>query len=544
MFMRKLTVAIVVIGLLAGSALVTAQDETRQTVMVPMSDGTQLATEIYLPEGTGPFPVLLIRTPYSRLGIGDMGANLAENGMVVISQDVRGRYDSEGEYRAFLDERADGQAMLDWIVDQPWSNGIIATYGGSALGIAQYMLAPGANDALRCQWIEVATPNVFDAAFQHGVFRHELAELWLQSIGEDQLIAQFKDHPTPEAWWGEGSILDDFADVDVVAFHVGGWYDIFAPSTIAGFQGYQQQGQTAGQQHLIMGPWTHSLYADEIGELTIPGAKYDVFSEGLLLWLDACLLDGAFGVGDMTDLAEMPPVTYFTIGAVDEEGAPGNEWHTADTWPPAGGAEVPLYLHPNNYLSIDVPVANGGGDAFVYDPADPTPTICGANLTIPAGICDQRAVERREDVVVYSTVPLDEPLEITGDLRAEIWITTDVPDTDIAVRVTDVYPDGRSMLVVDSIMRARYRNSPDFTTEELLELGEPALLSFDLGPTSIILNAGHRLRVVISSANAPRFAPNPNTGALFLAEGETGQVAHTTILHDEAFPSAIILPVR
>jgi hypothetical protein len=146
-------------------------------------------------------------------------------------------------------------------------------------------------------------------------------------------------------------------------------------------------------------------------------------------------------------------------------------------------------------------------------------------------------------VVVYSSPLLDEPVEVTGDLRAKIWIETDVPDTDVVVRLTDVYPDGRSMLVADGIVRARYHNSPDFASEQLLEPGVPVLLTVDLGPTSIIFNAGHRIRISVTSSNAPRFAPNPNTGAMYLGAGETGRIAHTTILHDAAHPSMVILPV-
>jgi putative CocE/NonD family hydrolase len=180
---------------------------------------------------------------------------------------------------------------------------------------------------------------------------------------------------------------------------------------------------------------------------------------------------------------------------------------------------------------------------FIYDPTDPTPTLGGANLNIASGAYDQRDVEARDDVLVYTTEVLDAPLEVTGDLLAQIWISSDAPDTDIVVRLTDVYPDGRSMLVADSVLRARFHNSPDFSAETFLQAGVPVLLNIDLGPTSYIFNAGHRIRISVTSSNAPRFAPNPNTGAPFLEDGDTGQIAHNTILHDADHLSALVLPI-
>jgi putative CocE/NonD family hydrolase len=231
------------------------------------------------------------------------------------------------------------------------------------------------------------------------------------------------------------------------------------------------------------------------------------------------------------------------MGAAGEEGAPGNVWRTSGTWPPEGGVDTFLYLNAGGVLGLDPPADEAGGDAFAYDPGHPTPTLGGANLSLVAGMVDQREVEARDDVLVYTTPSLEHPLEATGDLAARVWITTDVPDTDIAVRLTDVYPDGRSMLVSDGILRARYHNCPEFRCEDLLEPGEPVQLSIDLGPHSYVFNAGHSIRVSVTSSNVPRFAPNPNTGAAFLEEGEAGRVAHTVVLHDADHPSALILPV-
>jgi uncharacterized protein len=515
-----------------------SQEETQQTVMLPMPDGVRLATEVCIPQGQGPWPALLIRSPYGR-GSCEEHSDLTEIGIAAVTQDVRGRFDSEGEDVGFFADREDGQVTLEWIAAQSWSNGRVATFGGSADGIVQYLMAPGAPDALRCQHIGVATPDLYShAVFQGGVYRYELTETWLLETESPHLIEPFRAHHLNNSYWDPVQIIDDYADVHVPAVHEGGWYDIFARGTVDAFLGYQNQGGegAAGQQHLIMGPWPHAAYTTEVGELIFPDADrqdYDFWT-----WLSDCLLDES---GDMSIVAAWPTVHYYTMGAVGEDDAPGNEWRDADTWPPDGVFEVPVYLHPDNSLDIELPGSDGGGDTFTYDPSDPSPTVGGANLFMEDGARDQRSVEARDDVVVYSSPILDEPIEVTGDLRAEIWITTDVPDTDIVVRLTDVYPDGRSILVADSIIRARFHSCPDFACEAFLEPGVPYLLTLDLGPTSIIFNAGHRVRVSITSSNWPRFSVNPNTGEMYLREGESGQIAHTKILHDADHPSAIIL---
>jgi hypothetical protein len=513
-----------------------------EDLLVPVDDGVRLATTIYLPEGEGPWPVLLMRTPYGRDNERGWGRSAPEQGIAVVVQDVRGRFDSEGEDLSFFADRVDGQATLSWIEAQPWSNGRVMTFGGSALGITQYMLAPGAPDALRCQWIQVATPDLYDGAiYQGGVYRESLVTGWLEGNRSSHRIEPLREHYLNTDYW-DGVQIEDYSLVHVPAFHVAGWYDIFARNTIEAFLGYQDEGGEGarGNQHLIMGPWTHNVNAAEVGELTVPNATLASSDRLLELLARACLFEEPPA---MAELEALPPVHYFTLGAVGEPGAPGNEWRTAETWPPSGGIETRLYLQPGNALSLDAPAADAGGDTFVYDPLDPSPTVGGANLNLPAGAFDQREVEAREDVVVYTTPPLEAPLEATGDLRAEIWISTDVPDTDLVVRLTDVYPDGRSMLVSDSIFRARYRNCPDFTCEEFLEPGEPVKLTVDLGPHSYAFNAGHRIRISVTSSNAPRFAPNPNTGEAYLAEGDAGRIAHTSILHGPEHPSALVLPV-
>jgi predicted acyl esterase len=532
-------VMIVVLGAVGTADIHARQGASKQTEMVPMPDGVRLATDIYFPEGDGPWPVVLIRTPYDRTSDTQNVDDLAANGIVTVVQDMRGRFESEGEDGGFYTDKEDGQATLDWIDAQPWSNGTILTFGGSALGIVQYLMAPGAPESLRCQWINVGTPDLYTSVvYQDGAYRYELAELWAIGQGSEYLIDRWKSHYLNDSFWDPVQITDDFDQVHVSAVHMGGWYDIFARGIIEGFLGYQNLGGegAAGEQFLVMGAWAHNMNPLEVGELAYPNSVTQPYDDLIMQWLTACL------AGEENPAQDLPSVAYFTMGAVGEEDAPGNEWHTAATWPPENTHDVPIYLHANNALSLDPPTDNESGDTYTYDPENPVETLGGANLTAVAGAYDQTSIEQRDDVIVYSSDVLPTPLEITGNVHADIWFSTDVPDTDIVVRLTDVYPDGRSMLIMDGIARARFRNSPDFSSEEMLEPNTPTLITVDLGPTSIIVNAGHRIRISVTSSNAPRFAPNPNTGEMFL--GETTQIAHTTILHDAAHPSTIVLPVR
>lgn len=539
LFVRKWTLVFLLVFALMASA-VQAQDGGTRVLeeMVAMPDGVRLATTVVLPEGDGPWPVILIRTPYDRMAEDLPAEELASFGIGLVTQDMRGFFDSEGTPTGFRADRADGQATLDWIAAQEWSNGRVATFGGSALGIAQYLMAPGAADALVCQFVVVATPDIYrEAAFLGGAYRYSLIEGWMEDNNSADMVTEFRDHYLDDDYW-DAVRISDYSAVQVPAIHISGWYDIFSRGTIAAFQGYQLEGGegAVGHQYLIMGPWTHDLDT-QVGELAYPTADELPLEAWFLRALSGCLLR------DNPDLG-LPPVHYYTMGAVGEEDAPGNEWRTASTWPPPGITEVPVYLHPNNFLSVDEPPEDGGGDNFVYDPNDPTPTLGGANLNIGAGAYDQRPVERRDDVVVYSTPPLPEAVTVTGQVRAQIWIETDVPDTDIVVRLTDVYPDGRSMLVLDGIARARFHDSLDQSRESFLTPGEPVMLTIDLGPTSIVFNKGHRIRISVTSSNAPRFGPNPNTGAMFMEDSATFQIANTTILHSAAYPSALILPVE
>ncbi|HID25652.1 MAG TPA: CocE/NonD family hydrolase [Thermoplasmata archaeon] len=235
---------------------------------------------------------------------------------------------------------------------------------------------------------------------------------------------------------------------------------------------------------------------------------------------------------------EWPAVTYYVMGDVDDSSAPGNEWRHADVWPiPA--EETSFYFHENGTLNMDYP---GDYDpiTYTYDPTNPVPTIGGQNLMLPSGPFDQRLVENREDVVLFTTPPLTEPVEATGPVKAKLFVSSDCVDTDFTVKLTDVYPDGRSILITDGILRMRNRDGRDHW--ELMKPGEIYEIEVDLWSTSYIWNTGHRIRVAVSSSNYPRFLANPNT-ADAIYKNTTYKIAHNTLYFDNTHPSCIILPI-
>jgi putative CocE/NonD family hydrolase len=297
--------------------------------------------------------------------------------------------------------------------------------------------------------------------------------------------------------------------------------------------------QAAGwpSQHLIVGPWSHNtLGQDTTGQFTFPNAAMDI-NANMEEWFSHYLFDTSNGVPNW------PAIQYYVMGDVAAAGAPGNEWRTASAWPPGTATDQTLYLHDDGTLNDTAPGAGEAYESYAYDPTNPVPTVGGNNMIEPLGDgpYDQTGIEGRSDVLTYTTEVLSSALEVTGTIRASIWIQADVSDTDVSVRVTDVYPDGRSVLITEGITRARFRNG-SFASETLMTPNTPYQIHVELWPTSIVFNAGHRIRIAVTSSNSPRFAPNPNTGAAFQLNDTTTQVANIHILHDAAQPSAVVFP--
>lgn len=522
------------------SAWLLAQNSlpTPQTLMVPMRDGVHLATDLYLPAGTPPFPVVLMRTPYNKANAGGAGPNTSKLGYAVVIQDTRGRFASEGENLPFHMEDKDGFDTVAWILKQGWCNGKVGTYGGSALGIAQLQLAGTGIEGLVCQHITVGAPSLFhDVVYTGGAFRKSLVEDWLKaSKFSPRALELWSGHDGYDRYWMERDATKRYAKANVPALHIGGYYDIFAQATIDAYLGLQTRGAPGarGTQKLLMGPWTHAVLTEKVGDLVFPNAK-----EPPNKVHDAARWWERYLKGVMNGVDSLPAVTYYVMGDVSDPQAPGNVWRTSDRWPPVPTDSVRWYLQDDQTLTPSRPHGSGS-ITYLYDPKQPVPTVGGYQLTIPAGPKDQRSIEDRPDVIVFSSAPLSEPIEVTGQVNAKLYIASDAPDTDFVVRLCDVYPDGRSFNVCEGVIRARYRH--DFAHEDFLKPGRIYPLEVALWSTSVVFNRGHRLRLHITSSSSPGYDPNPNTGEPLRMSDRT-VIAQNTVYVSRRCPSYLELPV-
>ncbi len=539
-WLNAATGALCIWTVLAQAAESVAPAATTQAVR--MRDGIELSTDVYLPDAPPPFPVVLLRSPYSKAMGGEIGRGGARHGYAIVIQDTRGRFASKGENLPFhADGWSDGWDGFDtvkWIAQQPWCNGRIGTYGGSALGITQYQLAGSGTDRVACQHVTVAAPDLYEGGiYRGGVFRKAMIEDWLRvSQFSPKALEIWTAHPNYDAYWQARDLNRRLKYVRWPILHIGGYFDIFAQGTIDALLGCQERGGAGarGRQKLLLGPWTHGVLTDKAGELTFPDAKRPPNQvQDEFRWFD-CHLKGQDNGVD-----ELPPVTYYVMGDVTDANAPGNAWRTANAWPPVPTRPTRYYLHEDRTLSASAP-AGTGALAYVYDPTNPAPTIGGYELTLPAGPRDQRALEQRPDVLVFSTGPLTAPLEVTGRVRARLFASSDAPDTDFLVKLCDVYPDGRSFNICEGILRARHRTS--LARERLLRPGKVYAFDVDLWSTSIVFNRGHRLRVLVTSSSAPAYDPNPNTGAPF-RQGSATRPARNTLHLSKSHPSHLLLPV-
>ncbi len=484
------------------------------TVDLVMSDGVKLATDLYTVT-SDPRPLVLIRTPHGRASFAAEAWTLAEAvGVNVVVQDSRGQGASQGMEEGFRGALADGQETVEWIEVLGWSDGTVVGWGTGAEAITQALMAPGAPDVYRCQHIVSGTADLADGLVWSGGVRRVELDAWLDSQGASEVAEGWAAHPdVDDPWWDLVRVdADEAAAVETVGVHVTGWYDIFAPGTIDGFVALQEGGGygARGRQHLVIGPWA---FDGSTGELSYPEVGIDNPGPPLdQAWLTDCVYGEETGALDA-----LPAVQVFVMGAADEEGAPGSAWQAFDAWPPPA-APTHLYLRADGRLELDPPEGDEAPETYAHDPEAPTPAVGGSHLTLPSGALDQGPVEALEGVVVYTSAMLDEAAEIIGPLSARLWVHAAATETDVAVRVSDVYPDGRSMLLVSGIRRFK-------------GTGKPQQVDIDLGVTGVVVNAGHRLRLSVSGALA---------GAFDLA----AEPFSALVVHSEAQPSHLTLPVR
>ena len=519
---------------------------SKRTEYVLMRDGvTHLGTDIWLPSRIPgmSWDTLLQRTPYGR---GTPSRMFIEADYAVVINSTRGREDSEGEDGVFDDdgwlEHQDGYDTVEWIAEQPWSTGKICTFGGSAPGITQYLVAGAAPPHLVCCVAEIATANFYHHMnYPGGEFRKHMVETWLDGQGSTHKLDEIWAHPNEDEYWDERNLMNRLDHVVVPILHIGGWYDIFSQGTLDFFHHLQNEGGVGARfnQKLVIGPWIHGWYASPWqGELQYPwNSIFSDYSELVMRWYAFWLR------GEDNGVMDEPPARYYVMGPGMPEAAaaPGNVWRLAPDWPPPA-TERAYYLHPGGLLSTAPPPAGGAFAEIVSDPADPVPTRGGSNLydDIGQGPMDQRPVDERADVLTWETPTLTAPLEISGPVRLELWASSDRTDTDWVVKLEDVYPDGRAMLVTDLVLMGRHRVS--FRQEDLLTPGEVYHFTVNLWDTSITLPAGHKLRVAVASSNWPRFRMNPQTGEPFHEETHQ-EVATNRVYQDVDHPTRLVVSV-
>lgn len=509
--------------------------------MVPMRDGTPLATDVYVPRWPrGAYPVILVRTPDGKHEVTRLMARyVCRRGFALVVQDVRGRHASPGgPTMVFLHdgwgEDRDGVDTIRWIARQPWCDGRVAMWGASAIGFLALLAAPDAPPALCAEHVTMVFSDMYlQAAYQGGALRQELVEGWLRRHGYAEInLRTLLDHHRYDDFWAQMAPVRQAHRVNTPIVFLAGWHDAFLQGTLDMFEAVESQGgpRARGRCRLIVGPWSH----DDVRRLADPrnAARYPP-SGDVVRWFEDHLR------GECGGTARDRAVHYYVSGDSCDRNLPAHRWRSAEHWPPRA-TETPYYLLADESLATE-PSREPGSRTYRFDPKNPAPTLGGRNLNLPSGPCDQRPVESRSDVLLFTGPPLEKPLEVTGRILAELFISSDCPDTDFTVKLTDVCPDGRSLLVADGILRARFRES--FAEEKFLEPGRVYRIPVDLWSASYVFGSGHRLRVAVSSSNAPRFEPNPNNGEPHLGGSNPPRTATNTVYCSEQYPSRIVLPI-
>ncbi|MDR3639137.1 MAG: CocE/NonD family hydrolase [Isosphaeraceae bacterium] len=522
---------------------------TETHAMVPMRDGVRLSMFVYTPPGAGPWPVIFEQRYADIRGAGtrQAAARLAARGYVVAMENFRGAQQSEGTwvgYRALgWGEKRDGYDSVEWLARQAWSTGKVGTLGSSQAGFAQNFLAVARPPHLVCQYMIDTGLSLFHEGYRIGGATRPERFKTMDAVCRDpadnrRLLEEWFAHATYDDYWAEEDCTRHFEKMDVPCFTVGSWFDFMCVGSVESYIGRQHKGGpgSRGKQWLLIGPWLHggaaSKQSERVGELVFPENAQFAIDDHIVRWFDHYLK----GVDNGVD--REPPVRYYAMGAVGEERAPGNEWRTAPDWPISTRA-TDYYLSEKGGLATAAPTLASSSTTLVADPLHPA-EIPGRAFP---GARDARAFEQQAEVRTFTTEPLTAPVEWTGKVKAELFVASTAKDTDVIVRVSDVYPDGRSILIVDAVRRARYREG--FDREVPMEPGRVARVAFDVGWLSQVFNRGHRIRVTVASTGAPFYEPNPNTGEPLTVEPPARTVvARNTVYHEMDHASRIIAPVR
>jgi putative CocE/NonD family hydrolase len=562
-----------------------------RNVPVPMRDGITLRADVYRPAAVGDrFPVLLERTPYSKTNFLAVGMTLdplraASTGYAVVIQDTRGRFASEGEFCPFANESLDGYDTVEWCAEQPWSTGKVGMYGSSYMGATQWQAARERPPHLAAIVPNQSSSDYYEGrSYMGGVFelgsclatalmalapgsinrlglskeaaRDVAREIRKLSSDYDSTAAtqpldrlqetalgrvtpylfDWMHHDTSDGYWQAMSVEPHYAGIDVPSLHLTCWFDSFLKGALRNYEGMTAGGHSG--QRLVVGPWTHHvpmaamLGSARVGEMDCGVQSMIDFDALQLGWFDCWLKD--------KDTPSGPPVRLFMMGA--------NHWVDFDAWPPPA-CEERLYLSSEGAASTGdgrLGARAGGADydTFVYDPSSPVPTLGGNQVMLaasyPAGSYDQRCIEARDDVLVYTSDALQEDLPVAGWVSLTLRVTSSAPDTDFIARLTDVCPGGRSFNICEGARRLALRES--LSERTAYSPGDVASVTIDMNATGHVFRKGHRVRLQVTSSNFPRLARNLNTGEPFHA-GASGVPARQQVLHSSAHQSYLSLPV-
>ena len=549
-------------------------------VSVKMRDGVILRADIYRPSHPGKYPVLLQRTPYNKGDSEAMGfaAKAVAHGYVVVIQDTRGRYMSDGEWYPFIHESNDGYDTVEWAAALPYSDGRVGMFGGSYVGATQMLAAITHPPHLAGICPVVTASNYHEGwTYQGGAFEQWFNESWTSILAQDTLnravrertnalkgtwtplkayvlfpvppsstialapyFLDWLEHPTYDDYWKGVSVEEHFSEITVPALTVAAWYDIFLGGSLRNFVGMKQHAATREArdgQRLLVTIGGHAGSHRKIGDIDFgEQAEFDE-DQVILSWYDFLFRN------IKNEFASREKVRVFVMGA--------DQWRQEEDWPPPNAHAATYYLHSdgqanslngNGTLSTQEP-SDEVSDRFTYSPGNPAPTVggplCCDATHLPPGPRDQRVVEARNDVLVYTTPVLADDVEVTGPVSLELFASSSAVDTDFTAKLVDVHPDGFAQNLTEGIVRARFRNSVD--KPEFLNPGQSYKFSVDLWATSNLFLKGHRIRLEISSSNFPRFDRNMNTGED--AESRNSVPAANTIFHDVKHPSALVLPI-
>jgi len=467
---------------------------------MPMRDGAKLPTSIFFPEnhaeGKEKYPCILVRHPLGKQYLRDEWLELLKAGYMLAVQTTRSSCDETGTALPYVTdgwgELQDGYDTVEWLSSSEWTNGKVATIGTSATGITELLMAPSAPPHLQCQYIEVATPSLFHYALRlGGQFRKEQVEGWLQAHKRaPQLIAWIASQKTPESpFWNCLNTIPQASKIKSPQLHVGGWYDIFLQGTIDSFVAAQENSSSEckNQHKLIIGPWAHRWKEREgFGEFpTVEKGRQAPYSIQSIDWLDYHMK----GVKNVVDKA--PPIQYYVMGPLDGSPSSGNTWKEAHRWPPRATA-TDLYLHNTGAMSEQVSSLKNETLALSFNPESPVPTVGGRNLFIPDGPKNLFEIEKRPDVVTFTTNTLHKDTEVTGRLHARFFVSHVEKERDLCCRLTDVYPDGKSVLIAEG-------------GAQISPCGAKQEVNVDLWSTSMVFAKGHKIRLVISGSNFPAY---------------------------------------